>query len=214
MVPPPVAALNTSPFERELQAMLWGGCEALLRAYGLEPKRAAASHLQRPLASQIDFRGGLHGQLTLVLDHHALLATLPIANGTLEDLEDWSRELVNQLMGFLKDELQAVGYPIWQRLPRSVSGLGSSGSVPEQYDSQECFQVRQEFETGVVHLVTAVTQPEDWEVAGIPSASCTRRRAYSGRDRGWSERAMGAPAQPENCAFASIGRGAGDPPEP
>lgn len=173
MVSKLVSTLTPGALENDLRTILSSGCQALFRSYRLELKPAPKESLQRPLISEVQFSGGLSGRLTLALDRQPVLVTLPIRNGTERDLEDWSRELVNQLMGLVKNELLVLGYAVRVSLPSSVPSLPARG---HQLDGSPLrYQVRQEFETGVAELETVVAGA-DSQAEGRAVESGTRRR--------------------------------------
>lgn len=109
--------------EQSLREILKGSCQELFRCYRLDLEPATRESLGQPLISQIHFGGGLTGRLTLMLARGQVTASLPIQDGTDENYEDWSRELVNQLMGLIKDRLLPLGFRVKQSLPASLARM-------------------------------------------------------------------------------------------
>jgi hypothetical protein len=62
----------------------------------------------------------MSGNLTIGLDRDQLKQSLPIETDRQADLEDWVRELANQLMGLVKTQLQQYGINVVLSLPLSV----------------------------------------------------------------------------------------------
>ena len=79
------------------------------------------SPLSPHLLGRIHFVGkDMSGNLTIGLDREQLKRSLPIATDHQADLEDWVRELANQLMGLVKTRLQQHGVNVILSLPLTV----------------------------------------------------------------------------------------------
>lgn len=122
-------------------------CAELFSAYG------AAAHLRRDTsgehaparftyASVLEAAGdGLRLSSTVSMDRELLALTHPSggARASERDLEDWCRELNNQLMGRVKNKLLRLGCEVDTGLPVLVSGTGVTVVVPPDVDSRQYF---------------------------------------------------------------------------
>lgn len=103
-----------------LQAILSESCRDLFSAYGIDVSSPDTPE-GRPLVGRIHFVGrDMSGNLTIGLDRDQLKQSLPIETDRQADLEDWVRELANQLMGLVKTQLQQHGINVVLSLPLSV----------------------------------------------------------------------------------------------
>jgi hypothetical protein len=121
-------------------------CAELFTVYGLtahlrrEPS-AKAGPPRPSYASVLSAAGeGLRLSSTVSLDRELLALTHPSGGAASErDVEDWCRELNNQLMGRVKNKLLRMGCEIATGLPVLVSGTGVSVVVPPDVDSRQYF---------------------------------------------------------------------------
>ncbi|HVZ34555.1 MAG TPA: chemotaxis protein CheX [Polyangiaceae bacterium] len=104
-----------------LQAILAESCRSLFSAYGIDVASGTSSDGASPLLGRIHFVGkDMSGNLTIALDREQIKRSLPIATDRQSDLEDWVRELANQLMGLVKTQLQAFGVNVILSLPLTI----------------------------------------------------------------------------------------------
>jgi hypothetical protein len=104
-----------------LQEILADSCRNLFAAYGIDVAEGNAPDGATPLLGRIHFVGkDMSGNLTIGLDREQLKRSLPIATDHQADLEDWVRELANQLMGLVKTRLQQHGVNVILSLPLTV----------------------------------------------------------------------------------------------
>jgi hypothetical protein len=104
-----------------LQQILADSCRTLFSAYGMDITSRGAPESLQPLLGRIHFVGrDMSGSLTIGLDREQLEKSLPIETHRQDDLEDWVRELANQLMGLVKTRLQERGIKVMLSLPLSV----------------------------------------------------------------------------------------------
>ena len=104
-----------------LQEILAEACRKLFSAYGIDIATGNASDGAQPLLGRIHFVGkDMSGNLTIGLDREELKRSLPIKTDRQADLEDWVRELANQLMGLVKTQLQHHGVNVILSLPLTV----------------------------------------------------------------------------------------------
>src|SRR5205814_548197 len=90
-------------------------------AYGIDIAQGAAPEGGAPLLGRIHFVGrDMSGNLTIGLDREELKRSLPVKSDRQADLEDWVRELANQLMGLVKTRLQHHGVNVILSLPLTV----------------------------------------------------------------------------------------------
>src|SRR5262245_22334772 len=112
--------LGSDP-QAALQAILAESCRALFSAYGIDVTSGNAPDGASPLLGRIHFVGrDMSGNLTIGLDREQLKRSLPVKTDRQADLEDWVRELANQLMGLVKTRLQARGINVMLSLPLTV----------------------------------------------------------------------------------------------
>ena len=104
-----------------LQEILAEACRKLFSAYGIDIATGNTSDTSQPLLGRIHFVGkDMSGNLTIGLDREELKRSLPIQTDRQADLEDWVRELANQLMGLVKTQLQHHGVNVILSLPLTV----------------------------------------------------------------------------------------------
>jgi hypothetical protein len=107
--------------QASLQAILADACRSLFSAYGIDIASPNAPDGGSPLLGRIHFVGkDMSGNLTIGLDREQLKRSLPIETDRQADLEDWVRELANQLMGLVKTRLQQHGVNVILSLPLTV----------------------------------------------------------------------------------------------
>lgn len=107
--------------QASLQAILADSCRMLFSAYGIDIAAGGAVESAAPLLGRIHFVGkDMSGNLTIGLDREELKRSLPIKTDRQADLEDWVRELANQLMGLVKTRLQHHGVNVVLSLPLTV----------------------------------------------------------------------------------------------
>lgn len=122
-------------------------CAELFTVYGLTAhlrREASASRAPgRPsYASVLSAAGeGLRISSTVSMDREVLALTHPSGadSASERDVEDWCRELNNQLMGRVKNKLLRLGCEVSTGLPVLVSGTGVSVVVPPDVDSRQYF---------------------------------------------------------------------------
>jgi hypothetical protein len=104
-----------------LEEILADSCRRLFSAYGVDITTGGAPDTPQPLLGRIHFVGrDMSGTLTIGLDREQLKKSLPIKTDRQADLEDWVRELANQLMGLVKTRLQHRGIDVMLSLPLTV----------------------------------------------------------------------------------------------
>lgn len=118
---------NSSEPHREdakvsLQAILSAACEQLFTSYGIDVAANLTSAASSDnVVGRIHFAGQrMTGNLTIGLDRSQLRSSLPFRTNTESELEDWARELANQLMGLVKTELSQYGVHVLLSLPLTV----------------------------------------------------------------------------------------------
>ncbi len=122
-------------------------CAELFTTYGLTERlrrdRSGTPPPPRPsYASVLSAAGdGVRLSSTVSMDRELLSLTHPsgAAAAAERDLEDWCRELNNQLMGRVKNKLLRLGCEVSTGLPVLVSGTGVSVVVPPDVDSRQYF---------------------------------------------------------------------------
>jgi hypothetical protein len=122
-------------------------CAELFTTYGLtEHLRRDTSASPPPArpsyASVLSASGeGVRLSSTVSMDRVLLALTHPSGEAAAgdRDLEDWCRELNNQLMGRVKNKLLRLGCEVSTGLPVLVSGTGVSVVVPPDVDSRQYF---------------------------------------------------------------------------
>jgi len=122
-------------------------CAELFTVYGLTTHLHRDTSGARPsgrpsYASVLDAAGGgLRLSSTVSMDRELLALTHPsgVAAVRDRDLEDWCRELNNQLMGRVKNKLLRLGCEVTTGLPVLVSGTGVTVVVPPDIDSRQYF---------------------------------------------------------------------------
>jgi hypothetical protein len=106
--------------QASLEGILAESCRDLFSAYGIDISSGGGDAPQ-PLLGRIHFVGrDLSGNLTIGLDREQIKNSLPIKTDRQADLEDWVRELANQLMGLVKTRLQEQGINVILSLPATV----------------------------------------------------------------------------------------------
>jgi chemotaxis phosphatase CheX-like protein len=104
-----------------LQEILGQSCRQLFSAYGIDTAAGSSPDSAAPVLGRIHFVGkDMSGTLTIGLDREQLKRSLPVASDRQADLEDWVRELANQLMGLVKTRLQEHGVHVILSLPITV----------------------------------------------------------------------------------------------
>jgi chemotaxis phosphatase CheX-like protein len=107
--------------QTSLQEILAEACRTLFSAYGIDIAAGNSPDSASPLLGRIHFVGkDMSGTLTIGLDREQLKRSLPIKTDREADLEDWVRELANQLMGLVKTRLQHHGVNVILSLPLTV----------------------------------------------------------------------------------------------
>jgi hypothetical protein len=107
--------------QASLEEILAESCRKLFSAYGIDISTGAASESAQPLLGRIHFVGReMSGNLTIGIDREQLKKSLPVKTDRQADLEDWIRELANQLMGLVKTRLQHRGVNVMLSLPLTV----------------------------------------------------------------------------------------------
>jgi CheY-specific phosphatase CheX len=122
-------------------------CAELFAAYGLaqhlRKDTCAKDHAtQRNYVSVMVATGeGIRLSSTISMDAGTLSCTHPARAGGLSDrdLEDWSRELNNQLTGRLKNKLLRLGCEVSAGLPVLVSGQDVCAIVAPDIDHRQYF---------------------------------------------------------------------------
>lgn len=117
--------------EVSLQEILAKACGELFDSYGIDVAAALdPAHSEGSVVGRIHFAGqSMTGDLTIGLDRVQLQKSLPFKTETVAELEDWARELANQLMGLVKTELQHHGVNVILSLPLTVQS-GESSTRP------------------------------------------------------------------------------------
>jgi hypothetical protein len=107
--------------QASLEEILADSCRQLFAAYGIDITSGSAPDTPQPLLGRIHFVGrDMSGNLTIGLDREQIKKSLPIKTDRQSDLEDWVRELANQLMGLVKTRLQDQGVNVMLSLPLTV----------------------------------------------------------------------------------------------
>ncbi len=122
-------------------------CAELFTVYGLTAHVRRDTSRKQPssrpsYASVLDAAGeGLRLSSTVSMDRELLALTHPSGAAAVRDrdLEDWCRELNNQLMGRVKNKLLRLGCEVSTGLPVLLSGNGVSVVVPPDVDSRQYF---------------------------------------------------------------------------
>jgi len=122
-------------------------CAELFTAYGLgaHVRRGTAPAPVQPRHSYASVLGasgdGIRLSSTVSMDRDLLALTHPSGGDQARDrdIEDWCRELNNQLMGRVKNKLLRMGCEITTGLPVLVSGTGVTVVVPADVDSRQYF---------------------------------------------------------------------------
>jgi hypothetical protein len=104
-----------------LQEILGQACGQLFSAYGIDTTAGSSPDTAAPVLGRIHFVGrDMSGTLTIGLDREQLKRSLPVKSERQADLDDWVRELANQLMGLVKTRLQEHGVDVMLSLPVNV----------------------------------------------------------------------------------------------
>lgn len=107
--------------QASLEEILADSCRHLFSAYGIDITSGGAPDTPQPLLGRIHFVGrDMSGNLTIGLDREQIKKSLPVKTDRQSDLEDWVRELANQLMGLVKTRLQDQGVNVILSLPLTV----------------------------------------------------------------------------------------------
>jgi hypothetical protein len=107
--------------QASLEDILAHSCRDLFAAYGIDITSGNTPDSPQPLLGRIHFVGrDLSGNLTIGLDREQIKNSLPFKTDRQADLEDWVRELANQLMGLVKTRLQEQGVNVILSLPLTV----------------------------------------------------------------------------------------------
>jgi hypothetical protein len=123
-------------------------CAELFTVYGLtahlrRDTSGARSPARPSYVSVLSASGdGIRLCSTVSMDRDLLALTHPSGSEQARehDVQDWCRELNNQLMGRVKNKLLRIGCEIATGLPVLVSGTGVSVVVPPDVDSRQyCF---------------------------------------------------------------------------
>jgi len=122
-------------------------CAELFAAYGLgahvrREEERGADPGRETYASIVSATGeGIRLSSTMNLDASLLARTHPsgAADVSLADIEDWCRELNNQLMGRLKNKLLRMGCEVATGLPVLVRGAGIKAVVARDIDHRQYF---------------------------------------------------------------------------
>jgi hypothetical protein len=151
-------------------------CSELFETYGL------SRHLQRETsaargqdgttyASVLAASGdGIHLSSTLSLDRELLLRTHPSGATDLpeRDVEDWCRELNNQLVGRLKNKLLRAGCEMSTGLPVLIRGSGIEAVTSEDQSYRQYFFSSK---YGCLAFTLALLLAPDLEIAAPGSAA-------------------------------------------
>src|SRR4051812_9021771 len=121
-------------------------CTELFEAYGLaehlqrEPKGGRESG-QFTYASVLSANGeGIRLSSTLSLDRELLVRTHPLGAGVGErDVEDWCREMNNQLVGRLKNKMLRAGCRLTTGLPVLIRGTDIVAVTSEDQHYRQYF---------------------------------------------------------------------------
>lgn len=143
---------NTADPRFTFQDILSDSCRDLFSAYGIDVGEAGSSDPSSQLIGRIHFAGGeLNGMLTIALDREQLKRSLPIETERQSDLEDWIRELANQLMGLVKRRLNGYGVNVLLSLPQNVKATDVPSS-PEWPSRVSQFNIECKFATALSSL--------------------------------------------------------------
>jgi hypothetical protein len=145
-----VTALNLGALSRTLRQ----SCVELMADYGLvvTPQKwlAEPEDPQAPLCAEVDFVGQVQGSLTLCSARSVVLETARCAAGLRagapRSVSDWNSELVNQLLGRVKNKLRAREVSVDVGVPRRLG-------VRERFDCSAgtvLLLLTASFETGIV----------------------------------------------------------------
>lgn len=119
-------------------------CTELLAAYGLSDRLrpAPARANDRTGSSYVSVLSvsgdGIRLSSTMDLESGLLSATYPSGGDapTQRDLEDWCRELNNQLAGRLKNKLLALGCRVMLGLPSLLTGVNITSVEHDDFDTR------------------------------------------------------------------------------
>jgi hypothetical protein len=155
-----VTALNLGALTRTVRQ----SCVELMADYGLvvTPQKWLAESVdpQAALCAEVDFVGQVQGSLTLCSARNVVLETARCAaglrTGAPRSVSDWNSELVNQLLGRVKNKLRVREVSVDVGVPRR---LGAPAPGQRDYDVRERFDcsagtvlllLTASFETGIV----------------------------------------------------------------
>ena len=135
-----VTALNLGALSQTLRQ----SCVELMADYGLivTPQKWLVESVdpEASLCAEVDFVGQVRGSLTLCSDRGVVLETARgaagLRAGAPRSVSDWNSELVNQLLGRVKNKLRARDVSVDVGVPRR---LGSSAPKQRDYDVRERF---------------------------------------------------------------------------
>jgi hypothetical protein len=134
------------------QDILSDSCRDLFTAYGIDVGAGGESAADTQLVGRIHFAGGaVAGTLTVALDRDQLKRSLPVQSERQADLEDWIRELANQLMGLVKRRLNGYGINVLLSLPVNVKPQHSAPS-PQWPSRVSQFSIECKFANGLSSL--------------------------------------------------------------
>jgi chemotaxis phosphatase CheX-like protein len=137
---------TTVPCARVIE-MHVAACTELFQAYGLtghlQPEAAAGSHKgHETYASVLSASGeGIRLSSTLSLDRELLVRTHPSGASDVpeREVEDWCRELNNQLVGRLKNKLLRAGCEVSTGLPVLIRGTDMVAVTSDDQDFRQYF---------------------------------------------------------------------------
>jgi hypothetical protein len=123
-------------------------CSDLIAAYGLinhlrrEQRHESAPHRVNYASVLCATGDGIRLSSTLSTDAELLERTHPAAGSTRierRDVEDWCRELNNQLMGRVKNKLLRLGCEMTTGIPVLICGTGIAAVTPSEVDHRQYF---------------------------------------------------------------------------
>jgi hypothetical protein len=143
---------NISDPRFTFQDILSDSCRDLFSAYGIDVGAGGDAAGGSQLVGRIHFAGGaVAGTLTVALDRDQLKRSLPIQSERQADLEDWIRELANQLMGLVKRRLNGYGINVLLSLPVNVMPQHNAPS-PQWPSRVSQFSIECKFGNGLSSL--------------------------------------------------------------
>jgi hypothetical protein len=143
---------NISDPRFTFQDILSDSCRDLFSAYGIDVGAGGGAAVDSQLVGRIHFAGGaVAGTLTIALDRDQLKRSLPVQSERQQDLEDWIRELANQLMGLVKRRLNGYGISVLLSLPVNVQPEQNAPS-PQWPSRVSQFSIECKFANGLSSL--------------------------------------------------------------